>query len=75
MADVKDYQPLPPEGRPPTVFYASTFTRSLSSAWTLLPVIRRMAETARWQGRLPRKPLNLVRKLKLRKRMHYWHWR
>lgn len=30
---------------------------------------------ARWQGRLPRKPLNLVRKLKLRKRMHYWHWR
>lgn len=203
------YQSLPPEGRRPTVFYASTFTRSLSSAWTLLPVIRRMAETgrwnwiitlhpkiddaeliegyrrmadelpnvtfvrnnegaatygnsdvmlcdsssiileymmldkpvvtfcnshpgphvldvrdiadiepaieraltrpaplmdamraylnereahvdgrnsarvldavddfaARWQGRLPRKPLNLVRKLKLRKRMHYWHWR
>ncbi len=35
-------------GRRPRVFYASTFTRSLSSAWTLLPVIRRLAETRPW---------------------------
>lgn len=30
---------------------------------------------AHWQGRLPRKPLNLFRKLKLRWKLRYFHWR
>lgn len=37
-----------PAGARPVIFYASTFTRGISSAWTLLPVIRRLAETRPW---------------------------
>ena len=30
---------------------------------------------AHWQGRLPDKPINLFRKLKLRWKLRYFHWK
>ena len=37
------------QDRPPTILYASTFTESISSARTLLPVIEQLSASGRWR--------------------------